>query len=142
MDIIVGLDRSETSTPVLDAAVDMARKLGGKLHLVRAVPIPVEMPLEALTMDVQSLPSRLLAHGQGEIELFKAKVPPELLGSAEARLGTPWQVLVDIAKERKVHLMVVGTHRYGILDRLLGTTAARVANHSPCSVLIVREEAK
>lgn len=139
MDIIVGLDRSETSEAVLKAAIDMAKRHDGKLHLVRAVPIPVEMPLEALTIDIESLPSRLLAHGQTEIALVKSKVPAELIGSVEARLGTPWQVLVDISKERKAKLLIVGTHRYGVLDRLLGTTAAKVANHAPCSVLIIRE---
>jgi nucleotide-binding universal stress UspA family protein len=138
-DIVVGVDRSETTTAVLAAAIKMAERNGAKLHLVRAVPIPVEMPIEALSIDVQSLPSRLLAHAQGEIDQLKSKIPAEHLGSVEVRLGTPWQVLCDIAKERKVQVLLVGTHKYNMLDRLLGTTAARVANHAPCSVFIVRE---
>ena len=35
-------------------------------------------------------------------------------------------------------LVVIGSHGYGGLDRLLGTTAAKVANRAPCSVLVVR----
>jgi len=33
---------------------------------------------------------------------------------------------------------VIGSHGYGGLDRLLGTTAARVVNHADRNVLIVR----
>jgi nucleotide-binding universal stress UspA family protein len=35
-------------------------------------------------------------------------------------------------------LIVIGSHGYGGLDRVLGTTAARVVNHALCSVLVVR----
>jgi nucleotide-binding universal stress UspA family protein len=35
-------------------------------------------------------------------------------------------------------LIVIGSHGYGGLDRVLGTTAARVVNHADRSVLVVR----
>jgi nucleotide-binding universal stress UspA family protein len=139
MDVVVGLDRSEVSKAVLAEAIEFAKRFHGKLHIVRAVPVPVEMPLEALSIDPEALPARLLDHAQRDIERTVEGTPKELLGSVEARVGVPWQVLVDVAKEKKAGLLVVGTHRYGVIDRLLGTTAARVANHAPCSVYIVRE---
>ena len=36
-------------------------------------------------------------------------------------------------------MIVIGSHGYGGLDRILGTTAARVVNHALCSVFVVRE---
>jgi universal stress protein F len=35
--------------------------------------------------------------------------------------------------------VVIGSHGYGGLDRVLGTTAAKIVNHASCSVLVVRE---
>lgn len=142
MDVVVGLDRSEVAKLVLAEAVEFAKRYHGKLHVVRAVPVPVEMPLEALSVDPEALPARLLDHAQKDIERSIEGVDAALLGSVEARVGVPWQVLVDVAKEKSAGLLVVGTHRYGVLDRLLGTTAARVANHAPCSVFIIRPPAE
>ncbi|MDP3273642.1 MAG: universal stress protein [Deltaproteobacteria bacterium] len=139
MNIIVGLDRSEISKAVLMRAVLFAKRNDGKLHIVRAVPIPVEMPLEALSIDPEALPARLLDYAQRDIERMVDDAPKDVVASVEARVGVPWQVLVDVAREKHAELLIVGTHQYGILDRLLGTTAARVANHAPCSVYIVRE---
>jgi nucleotide-binding universal stress UspA family protein len=138
MDVVVGLDRSEVAKIVLAEALEFAKRYHGKLHVVRAVPVPVEMPLEALSVDPEALPARLLDHAQRDIERSVEGADKALIGSVEARVGVPWQVLVDVAKEKKAGLLVVGTHRYGVIDRLLGTTAARVANHAPCSVFIIR----
>jgi nucleotide-binding universal stress UspA family protein len=37
-----------------------------------------------------------------------------------------------------VDLIVIGSHGYGALDHVLGTTAAKVVNHADRSVLVVR----
>ena len=42
------------------------------------------------------------------------------------------------AKDAKADLLVVGSHSHQLLDRLLGTTAAKIIDHSPCSTLVVR----
>ena len=44
--ILVGLDTSERSWRVLDQAIGMARRLGGRLLLVHAYTLPVGLPLE------------------------------------------------------------------------------------------------
>ncbi len=45
-------------------------------------------------------------------------------------LATPWQGLCTIAEGCEADLIVIGSHGYGGLDRVLGTTAARVVNHA------------
>lgn len=57
------------------------------------------------------------------------------------RLGTPYEEIVKVAKERGVDLIVIATHGYtGLKHFLLGSTAERVVNVSPCPVLVVRQE--
>jgi len=56
-------------------------------------------------------------------------------------LGTPYEEIVKFAKEKEVDLIVIATHGYtGLKHFLLGSTAERVVNVSPCPVLIVREK--
>jgi nucleotide-binding universal stress UspA family protein len=58
----------------------------------------------------------------------------------EVVVATPWQAVCFSAQAHEVDLIVIGSHGYGGLDRVLGTTAARVVNHALCSVLVVRPE--
>jgi nucleotide-binding universal stress UspA family protein len=51
-----------------------------------------------------------------------------------------WKGIVEVANERGVSLIVLGTHRRsGILGHLLGSVTAAVIGHSAASVLVVRQ---
>ncbi|MEL6819070.1 MAG: universal stress protein [Pseudomonadota bacterium] len=52
--------------------------------------------------------------------------------------GKPGVEITRFAGANDVDLIIVGSHQPGIEDYFLGSTAARVARRSPCSVLIVR----
>jgi nucleotide-binding universal stress UspA family protein len=43
-----------------------------------------------------------------------------------------------VATDENVALIVIGAHGYQGLDRMLGTTAAKVVNHADRAVLVVR----
>ena len=53
-------------------------------------------------------------------------------------VGTPWDTICREAKTLECDLVVLGSHGYSGLDRILGTTAAKVVNHCERSVLVVR----
>jgi len=52
--------------------------------------------------------------------------------------GSVYEVVLDIAKKVEADLIVIGAHRPGLEDYLLGPNAARVVRHAVCSVLVVR----
>jgi len=136
--ILVGVDTSVRAPLVLNYGVELAQQLRARLTVIRAVPLPVEFPIEALSIAPDALPTKLLEVAEQALDQLVANVPKEFLERKEARLGTPWQVLCDAAKEYHVDLVLIGTHGYRVLDRIIGTTAARVVNHAPCSVLAAR----
>jgi len=54
-------------------------------------------------------------------------------------IGTPRQVILDEAEEWGADLIVVGSHGYGAIERLLlGSVSLAVAQQAKCSVEIVR----
>lgn len=52
--------------------------------------------------------------------------------------GNAYEEILDTAKTFEADLIVMGAHKPGIRDYLLGPNAARVVRHSTCSVHVVR----
>lgn len=52
--------------------------------------------------------------------------------------GHTYRSIVDFAAEHGVDCIVIGSHRPGFSDYLLGSTAARVVRHAPCAVHVFR----
>ena len=53
------------------------------------------------------------------------------------RVGHPQQTIVRVARDWRADLVVLGAASARIADRLLGTTAERVANEGRCAALVV-----
>jgi nucleotide-binding universal stress UspA family protein len=136
--ILVALDGSPRAAKVLTAAVDLARRLGAKLTLYRAVGIPAELPALALSVAPAELSELLIRLAREQLEGMAAEVPAAQLAGIRVSLAVPWQGVCEAAHIERADLIVVGSHGYGGLDRLLGTTAAKVVNHAEQSVLVIK----
>lgn len=136
--ILVCLDGSPRAPLVLSAALDIARRTGAKIRLFRAVGIPHDLPPEVYVASPNDLPKILVAQAEKELTGIGARIPPELLEGVSVRVGQPWEAICVAAREQNVDLVVIGSHGFGGIDRLLGTTAAKVVNHADRSVLVVR----
>jgi universal stress protein F len=140
--LLVCLDASPRAKHVLDIAVDLATRSGARVHLFRTVGIQPELPSELLSMSPNELSDVLLASAKKELDAMAAGVSPNVLEGTSVHIGTPWDGICRAAKEHDADLVVIGAHGYGTLDRLLGTTAAKVVNNIDRSVMVVREPAK
>jgi len=136
--ILVGLDGSARQPAVLARAAAQAQLQGAELHLCRAVTVPVHLPPEVWAIDGQALAHTLLRHAETELQEV-ARELPKLAGKfVHVRLGVAADVLCSLADTLGVDLIVLGTHGYEAIDRVLGTTAAKVVNRAHTSVLVVR----
>ena len=136
--IVAALDGSTRSPAVLARAVEVARASGGKLHLVRAMSVPLDLPALTWTLRGEDLGSFLVDHGLQELRLAAQHAPEGVVVDVHSRLGKPWQVICEVAEELGADLIVLGSHGFDGIDRLIGTTAARVVDRAGCSVLVVR----
>jgi nucleotide-binding universal stress UspA family protein len=58
--------------------------------------------------------------------------------SAQMVVGHTYRSIIDYATEHNVDCIVMGSHKPGFSDFLLGSTAARVVRHAPCAVHVYR----
>jgi nucleotide-binding universal stress UspA family protein len=136
--ILVALDGSPHAHQVLAAAIDLANHTDGKLLLFRAVEVPLESTALAFSMPPADLEAQMQKAAEAALADYTHQVPPERLEGARVGVGSPWRAICDAASEAGVDLIVVGSQGYGMVERILGTTASRVVNHADRSVLVVR----
>jgi len=138
--ILVGLDGSPRERAVLGAGQELALRYDARLTLLRAVGLPPEIPDEAWQNPAVTVKEFLEGQARQGLERLARELPDSLRGRYELEVvvATAWEALCTRAQSLEANLIVIGSHGYGGLDRVLGTTAARVVNHALCSVLVVR----
>jgi len=138
--ILVALDGSPRSPAVLQASIDFARSRKETITLFRSVGIPADIPQDLWKATDEPLLDVMRRRADAYLSECARVVPKELLApiEREVAVGVPWEAVCDAARRNEADLIVIGSHGYGGLDRLIGTTAAKIVNHAPCSVLVVR----
>jgi len=134
--ILVPLDGSEMAPVVFMTAVEMAKLLTARLHLLRVLTIDPAFPPAAHTKP-DGLEPMLAADAQAELEKWMAAVVDVDFGPAQVVLGDPWRQILEVAKDLDADLIVIGSHRYHGVERILGTVASKVVNHADRDVLVV-----
>jgi nucleotide-binding universal stress UspA family protein len=132
--ILVPIDISHIEAGNL--MIDVARKHSDKetriilLHVIEDVPnwVAVELPKGLLENSRQSAKEKIQAIANAS----------SIRAEVEIRSGHPYKNILEKAKEEEADLIIIASHKPGLQDYFLGSTAAKVVRHAPCSVLVVR----
>jgi universal stress protein F len=136
--LLVAVDGSSRAPIVLAAAARLAELADARLVLFRAIGIPQDMPREILNLLDRSLEDVLVGDAHAELERFAGDLPQGLVERIVTPFATAWDGICRTARELDADLIVIGSHGYSGIDRVLGTTAAKVVNHADRNVLVVR----
>lgn len=100
------------------------------LNVVEEIPnwAAVELPANLLEKSRQAAKDELQAIATA------SGMPMEV----EVRTGHSYKTILDVADEKQVDLIIIASHRPGLQDYFLGSTAAKVVRHAKCSVLVIR----
>lgn len=139
--VLVAVDLSEHSRRALGAALAIARALGAALEVLHAVALPIQADAG---LSQPGLIERLRERGLAELDRFVDEVvaaePPGTLGVERTLLsGAPTSAINEHVAARQPDLLVLGTHGYGGVKRLvLGSVAEVLARYSTVTTLVVR----
>ena len=130
--ILVPIDLSHPELGRKTMAI--ARKIGGDqsrivlLNVLEAIPgyVAAELP--------DGLMGRNLANARAELRMLAEEAGVE----SDVRSGHPPVTILEYAKEIGADLIIIASHRPGLQNYFLGSTAARVVRHAECAVLVDR----
>jgi nucleotide-binding universal stress UspA family protein len=133
--ILFATDFSKQSNVALPFALSIADKYGSKIFAVHVLAPP---PLGNFpTIELQALAAQALREAREsakELGQRLGAIPHE----TELRKGEIWNELSSVIREKKVDLIVLGTHgRAGVSKLLIGSVAERIFRQSACPVLTV-----
>jgi nucleotide-binding universal stress UspA family protein len=148
--VVAGIDYSELSELVLEAALEEAsKKPGAVVHALHVLPAPQSF----LTPDlVTTIDGKVIAAGEclKELERFVTRILEKREKESKENPVVMTHVMADKAAEQvaqlaadvEADLVVVGTHgRRGVPRLLLGSVAETTIRLAPCPVLVVRPKA-
>lgn len=88
------------------------------------VDFPLEMVEESRKQAKKTLDDMKTKHG--------------INGRVEIRTGGAAGTINAFASEENADLVIIASHRPGLIDYFIGSTASRVVSHCPCAVLVDR----
>ena len=142
--LLVPYDFSPHSRAALDAAVDLARRLGSDVHLLHVVEIPVFAygyggaagPIVPPSFNMAEIRARAMDSLHDVVDGIAnrpGKLEPHVVEGISVA-----DVIQDTAKQLGADLIVMGTHgRTGLAHVFLGSVAERTLRSAPCPVLTV-----
>ncbi|HEV2670524.1 MAG TPA: universal stress protein [Gemmatimonadales bacterium] len=133
--ILVAVDFSAAASPTLSAAWRYTDLLNAQMGVVHVIEAGEASPLLPLTLDMDLLAKR----SQEELErLVELEAPAVRTDDRFIRQGRADEEIAEQASAWRADLVVVGSHGKGWIDRLLiGSTAERLLNRLPTSLLVV-----
>lgn len=139
--ILVATNFTATSTPAIEAAIQMAKANGAELVIAHAYQPPNRIQAESVGRGVyeewdENLRSGIEKKLQVLVEIARRQL---VLARLLVVPGAPREALSRAAEENGVDLIVLGTGgRAGIARFFRASVASRVIAAAPCPVLTVR----
>ncbi len=137
--ILAAVDASPRAPHVVRAACDVAKRFGATVHLFRAVTLPPEIPAAA-KMPEDDVPKAVAEVALDKLRILAQPYSGVVLETPFVGLQQPWRAILEAAERVKADLIVIGSHGYTAWERMLGTTAANVANRAGRAVLVVHPD--
>lgn len=141
--IIVAADLSAPSLSALDAAKALALRWGAGLEIVYVQ----HPPVVTAWVGLDGMPASVPPAAREPRRLVEERLRKASAGFPSARLklrtmhGWPPAALRELARPERADLMVMGTHGYGGLDRVLtGSVSEAVVRRAGIPVLVVPEK--
>lgn len=116
-------------------AINVARLLAGDSGKVTLLHVMEQIPGYAISY----VPDNYLVESRQAIEAELRDMAASL-PNAESQVidGHSGRTILDFAEQSGIDCIVIASHRPGMQDLLLGSTASQVVRHAACAVHVIR----
>ena len=132
--ILVPIDMAHVveGKSIIDVAIEHAAEDAKiiLLNVVEEIPnlIESQLPADIIAKSLEKATKKLKAIANASGKSMEVAV----------RTGRSYSSILDVADEKEADLIIIASHRPGLQDYFLGSTASKVVRHAKCSVLVVR----
>ena len=138
--ILVPVDPAEPgfAEEALSKAAAFARDYGAKIHLMAVCP------------EVQSFVASQLPEGWQQREIDETTVILDKIGAdldvpdgtvdCHVRMGVVYHEVIEEAEKADCDLVLMTSHKPGFSTYFIGSNAAHIVRHAPCSVMVLRSQ--
>ena len=140
--ILCPTDFSDISKSAIDYAVSMARSFDAKLILMHSEDqLHGFDQYQILALTPHEIAEKMLKQAEAELEQIAGNIAKDIKVETAVRQGKAFVEIIQMAAERDVDLIVMGSHgRTGLSHAMLGSVAEKVVRKAPCPVLIAKEK--
>jgi nucleotide-binding universal stress UspA family protein len=145
MNILLPVDASEQSATAVQAVLSRPWPRGSNVRILAVVENAGPPPVGELMLPPAADLGQLRQQNIADAEKLTTEVAASLRASGlsvdkTVREGDASNTIIDEAKDWPADLIVMGTHGYtGLKKLVLGSVAQSVVSHAPCSVEVVRD---
>jgi nucleotide-binding universal stress UspA family protein len=139
--ILIATDGSDKSNLAAQEGIDLAKSLGAEVLALNVInEVVIASAVRQLGSDRKVVEDKLMAGGQKAVESIKklgasAGVKVDVL----VRMGSPANMVIDIARNEGADLIVMGSHgESGASKLLIGSVVQKVLYWATIPVLVVR----
>jgi len=141
--ILIATDGSELAEKAVDQGLATAKAAGAKVVVVRVTSVPAPMVYEGVVvaLPTEEIREEIAARVADHFGSLKAKAASlgVAMETVQVENDSPWQAIIDTAKEKGADLIVMASHgRRGISAVLLGSETQKVLTHTTIPVLVCR----
>jgi universal stress protein A len=136
--IVVATDFSDCSDDAISVATELAVAMNATITIVHVwqlsatASLGVEDSLVDLLGPLEETARTELAR---DVKRVQRTIPTTV---TQLQNGVAWEQILDVAKQQRADVLVIGTHgRTGLPHLLFGSVAAKLVRLSPCPVLTV-----
>lgn len=140
--ILLPTDLSPASISAFKYAKSLAEKYGASIYILHVLEnIPV-LAIHALDLTLERIEKNMTENAKIQLEkIVKENLKTKNKVQIFIRKGVVDDEIVKFADEKKIDLIVMGTHgRTGIEYTLLGSIAEKIVRKAKCPVLTVKPE--
>jgi nucleotide-binding universal stress UspA family protein len=132
--VVIAVDGSPRAAQVFERGFALAQALGAPVHVLRTVGIEGEAHEHLDEKTPEEVRDATVQAAERDLRTIVQTRSAE----AHVLVAAPVSGICAWVKDHDARLLVIGTHGYGALEKLLGTTASRLVERASCDVYVVR----
>ena len=138
--VLIDLEDENSWRKAMPTAIDYAKHIGARLYALNIVPNGIYRMSAVAQIIPEGYERRLTEEAKGRLAALVQEHAVEGIDvEPVVHFGSVYREALNFARDIGAELIVMGAHKPGMADYLLGSNASQIVRHAKCSVWVIRD---